>query len=65
MNKTRLISILMADFLSMPENEQLDFLARADLLLEKHKLDSGGVSRERLIKAIKSDQANIKDGDLL
>lgn len=50
MTKSRLVMILLAEFLGMPEKERLTFLARGDLLLERHKLGCGGLTPERIQK---------------
>jgi hypothetical protein len=48
--KTRLISILFAEFLELTEDQKLESLARGDLLLERHKLACGGFTAERVQK---------------
>lgn len=50
MTKSRLIMILLAEVLEMPEEARLEFLARGDLLLERHKLGCGGITPERIEK---------------
>jgi hypothetical protein len=65
MTKTRLVSILFAEFLELTDEAKLNFLARGDLLLEQHKLACGGVSDERLQKQIASIRlrGEVQDGE--
>lgn len=65
MNKTRLISILIAEFLEKPELEKIEYLTRMDLLLEKHKLMSGGVNPKRIGAASMYDNNRPEADDLL
>lgn len=64
MTKTRLVSILLAQFLEQEEKKKLDYLTRGDLLLEKHKLSCGGLSEDRLDKANKLTEEELGE-DLL
>jgi hypothetical protein len=50
MTKSRLIMILLAELLALPEEDRLKYLARGDLLLERHKLGCGGITPERIEK---------------
>lgn len=62
MTKTRLICILLAEFLEMADEARVRELTSGDLLLERHKLLCGGIDPERLQKA---DKYQDDMGDLL
>ena len=50
MTKTRLVCILLAEFLEMGDEAQVKSLTAGDLLLERHKLLCGGIDPERIQK---------------
>lgn len=50
MTKTRLICILLSEFLELDETTKLRELTSGDLLLERHKLMCGGINPERVQK---------------
>lgn len=64
MFKSKLIMILLSEFLELGESEKLELLARGDLLLERHKLACGGFTSERVQKE-QTHLDMIEGGDLL
>jgi hypothetical protein len=50
MTKTRLICILLSEFLEMGDEARVKMLTSGDLLLERHKLLCGGIDPERIQK---------------
>lgn len=50
MTKTRLVCILLSEFLEMGDEARVKMLTSGDLLLERHKLLCGGIDPERVQK---------------
>lgn len=66
MTKSRLICILISEFLEMTDKQRKSYLDKGDLLLERHKMASGGLTEERVEKE-QAHQEIIENegGDLL
>lgn len=67
LTKTRLMGIILADFLERSEEERVKMLSKADLYYEKHKYNCGGEEGivEKIEKKVMTLEAKEEEEDLL